>query len=87
MNPLAFAEQYVDPDETRAQPAEELLTRARMIIATELGKDPLLRHEIRNTFKANALVSVTPTERGISKIDQHHPYFVSMPVLRLGFTY
>ena len=76
LNPLAYAEQFVDPDATRAQPADELLARARMIIATELGKDPLLRQEIRNTFKANALVSVLPTERGIAKIDEHHPYFV-----------
>ncbi|KAI0374913.1 transcription elongation factor Spt6 [Pilatotrama ljubarskyi] len=75
LNPLAYAEQFVDPDATRAQPAEELLARARMIIATELGKDPLLRQETRNIFKANALISVTPTERGISKIDELHPYF------------
>ncbi|KAI9064455.1 transcription elongation factor Spt6 [Trametes sanguinea] len=75
LNPLAYADQFVDPDATRAQPAEELLARARMIIATELGKDPLLRQEMRNTFKANALVSVLPTERGISKIDELHPYF------------
>lgn len=77
LNPVAYADTFVDPDATRAQPAEELLARARMIIATELGKDPLLRNEIRNTFKADALVSVLPTERGISKIDEHHPYFVS----------
>ncbi|KAI0636950.1 transcription elongation factor Spt6 [Trametes polyzona] len=75
LNPLAYAEQFVDPDATRAQPAEELLARARMIIATELGKDPLLRQEIRNAFKNNALVSVSPTERGIAKIDENHPYF------------
>ncbi|RPD66156.1 transcription elongation factor SPT6 [Lentinus tigrinus ALCF2SS1-7] len=75
LNPLAYAEQFVDPDATRAQPADELLARARMIIATELGKDPLLRQEIRNAFKRSALVSVLPTERGVSKIDEHHPYY------------
>ena len=78
LNPLAYAEQFVDPDANHAQSAEELLARARMIIATELGKDPLLRQEIRNIFKANAQVSVLPTERGISKIDEHHPYFVRL---------
>lgn len=76
LNPLAYAEQFVSPDATRAQPADELLARARMIIATELGKDPLLRQEIRNAFKRSALVSVLPTERGVSKIDEHHPYYV-----------
>ena len=77
LTPLMFADTFVDPDATHAQSPDELLARARMIIATELGKDPLLRQEIRNTFKINALVSVHPTERGISKIDDHHPYFVS----------
>jgi transcription elongation factor SPT6 len=47
-----------------------------MILATELGKDPLLRQEMRNRFKRDAVVSVQPTERGITKIDEHHPYFV-----------
>ena len=77
MNPLAYAEQFVDPDPTKAQPPEELLRRARMIFSTELGKDPILRQEIRNVFKAEALVSVLPTERGISKIAEHDPAFVS----------
>ena len=76
LNPHTYAEQFADPDASRAQSAEELLGRARMILATELGKDPLLRQEMRNSFKRSALVSVLPTERGISKIDEHHPYFV-----------
>ncbi|KAL6300573.1 SH2 domain-containing protein [Sparassis latifolia] len=75
LNPLAYAEQFADPDSSRAQPPEELLARARMILATELGKDPLLRQEMRNVFKSDALVSVLPTERGVSKVDEHHPYF------------
>ncbi|OSX65311.1 hypothetical protein POSPLADRAFT_1167539 [Postia placenta MAD-698-R-SB12] len=72
LNPLALAEQYLDDGIPSAQDA---LIRARMILATELGKDPLLRHEIRNVFKSNALVSVLPTERGINKIDEHNPFF------------
>lgn len=74
--PEAFAEQFADPDPAKALPAVELLRRARMIIATELGKDPLLRKEMRKVFKEHARVSVLPTERGINKIDEHHPYFV-----------
>jgi len=76
--PESFAEQFVDPDPTKALPASELLRRARMIIATELGKDPLLRQVIRQKFKAFARVSVLPTERGLNKIDEHHPYFVRL---------
>ncbi|KAI0256807.1 transcription elongation factor Spt6 [Lactifluus subvellereus] len=73
--PEPYAEQFVDPDPTKALPASELLRRARMIIATELGKDPLLRQVVRQKFKSFARVSVQPTERGLNKIDEHHPYF------------
>ncbi|PCH37999.1 transcription elongation factor Spt6 [Wolfiporia cocos MD-104 SS10] len=75
LNPLAYAEQFADSSASRPQPPQELLARARMILATELGKDPLLRQEIRNVFKSNARVSVLPTDRGSTKIDEHHPYF------------
>jgi transcription elongation factor SPT6 len=77
LNPMAYADQFVDPDPTKAHPPEGLLRRARMIIATELGKDPLLRQAIRDAFKTDALISVSPTERGVAKIDEHHPYYVS----------
>lgn len=78
LNPVAFADQFVDPDPAKAQPPEELLRRARMIIATELGKDPLLRQAIRDAFKTDALISVTPTERGVAKIDEHNQYYVGV---------
>lgn len=77
LEPIAYADRFVDPDPTKAQPPDELLRRARMILATELGKDPLLRQEMRNRFRNEALISVHPTERGIAKIDEHHPYYAS----------
>ncbi|KAJ3517179.1 hypothetical protein NLJ89_g675 [Agrocybe chaxingu] len=75
LNPLVFAEQYSDSDPAKAQRPEELLRRARLILSTELGKDPLLRSQIRKLFKEEARISVEPTERGINKIDENHPYF------------
>ena len=48
-----------------------------MLLSTELGKDPLLRSQMRKLFKEEARVTVEPTERGITKIDENHPYFVS----------
>ncbi|KAH7913720.1 SH2 domain-containing protein [Hygrophoropsis aurantiaca] len=75
LNPIAYAEQFTDPDAINAQSPEELLRRARMILATELGKDPLLRQEMRSIFQSEAEISVLPTERGVNKIDEHHPYF------------
>jgi transcription elongation factor SPT6 len=81
LNPMVYAEQFGDPDPTKTQPPEELLRRARMILSTELGKDPLMRNQIRKLFQQEALISVEPTERGITKIDEHHMYFVSSILL------
>lgn len=86
--PSQYAEQFVDPDPTRAIPPEELLRQARMILATELGIDPILRDEMRKLFKTNALISVEPTEKGKAKIDDHHPFYVRLQfsLIRFGFT-
>lgn len=78
LDPFIYAEQFADPDPAKALAPEELLRRARMIIATELGKDPLLRDHMRQLFKKNAVVSVSPTERGRAKIDEQHVYYVSV---------
>ncbi|KIJ69294.1 hypothetical protein HYDPIDRAFT_172723 [Hydnomerulius pinastri MD-312] len=75
LNPIAFAEQFTNPDAAVPQSPEEVLRRARMILATELGKDPLLRQAMRDVFKTEAQISVQPTDRGVNKIDEHHPYF------------
>lgn len=80
LNPTVYAEQFADPDQSKAQPPEELLRRARLIVSTELGKDPLLRHQMRELFKEEAQVSVLPTERGIAKIEEHSPAFVRLSV-------
>lgn len=80
LDPTAFADQFADPDPAKALSADKLLERARMLLATELGKDPLLRNEMRKVFKASAQITVLPTDRGIGKIDEHHPYFVSNTV-------
>ncbi|KAJ7235446.1 transcription elongation factor SPT6 [Mycena haematopus] len=75
LNPLVYAEQFASPDPLRALPAEDLLRRARMIMSTELGKDPLLRDHMRRLFRDEARVSVEPTEHGVSKISEFDNYF------------
>ncbi|KAG5645250.1 hypothetical protein DXG03_006667 [Asterophora parasitica] len=75
LNPVVYAEQFCDPDPTKAQDPEDLLRRAQLIFSTELGKDPLLRNKMRKLFQEEARISVEPTERGITKIDEHHLYF------------
>ena len=76
LNPTAFAEQFTNSESVALQTSEEVLQRARMILATELGKDPLLRQSMRDLFRTEAQLSVQPTDRGVNKIDEHHPYFV-----------
>ena len=73
--PSVYAEQFADPDPLKALSSDELLRRARMILSTELGKDPRLRDFTRQIFKEHAFITVEPTPRGIQKIDDHHPYF------------
>jgi transcription elongation factor SPT6 len=76
LKPEAYAEEYIDIDGSGTT-SEAVLAKARMILATELGKDPLLRDHIRDLFKTNAHVSCSPTERGQVKIDEFKPWFVS----------
>jgi transcription elongation factor SPT6 len=76
LKPEAYAEQFMDIDGSGSS-SEAVLTKARMILATELGKDPLLRDHVRSMFKGNSHVSCSPTERGLLKIDEFKPWFVS----------
>jgi len=81
LNPRVYAEQFVDSDHSKALTPEELLRRARMIQSTELGKDPLLRNQMRKIFQEEGRISVEPTERGLVKINENHRYFVRTTVL------
>ncbi|KAH8833649.1 transcription elongation factor Spt6 [Flagelloscypha sp. PMI_526] len=76
LSPLIYAEGFIDSDPAKALKPEEVLRRARMILATELGRDPLLRNYIRKLFRDNAVVTVEPTDRGMGKILETHPFFV-----------
>jgi len=64
-----------EPSPSKEITAESMLERARLLIAMELGKDPLLRGEIRNLFKKSAHLSCLPTEKGLVTIDENHPCF------------
>lgn len=76
LHPLVLAEQFVDPDPAKGETAETLLARARLILATEIGKDPLMRQQIRTLFKDDASIYVEPTPKGLSKISEYDPEFV-----------
>ncbi|CAE6509346.1 unnamed protein product [Rhizoctonia solani] len=72
--PRAYAEQFITEN---SPTAEDALTTARMIIATELGRDPQLREAVRNQFKDQALLSCEPTDKGKTKIDEAHACYGS----------
>ena len=59
-NPVAYAEQFSDSDPAKAQTPEELLRKARMIFATELGKDPLLRSQFAVFSKTARALLLSP---------------------------
>lgn len=77
--PEIYAEQFTNIEGSGSS-ADVVLGRARMMLATELGKDPLLRQEVRDLFKSEARVSCVPTERGIVKISNFTPWFVSVSI-------
>jgi len=79
--PLDFALQFADPAAGVGSDPKTLLAKARMLIATELGKDPLLREETRNQFQTSAVLTVLPTDKGISKISEYHPYNVRLTLI------
>lgn len=54
-----------------------LKTAAKLIVVHELVRDPLLRREARRYYLDYAVVNVTPTDKGRSKIDELNPAYVS----------
>ena len=72
--PLAVAEEYVHTV-PGAVDATATLALARTLLAHEIGKEPALRREVRALFRLSALVDVEPTERGMTAIDEGHPYY------------
>jgi transcription elongation factor SPT6 len=56
-----------------------------MMLAQELAVDPLLKQRIRLIFSLDAIISVTPTEKGKKEIQHLHPYYVSLATTYLFF--
>lgn len=72
--PAQIADTYVDEARGINTP-EQALHLARTLLAHELGKEPLLRRDMRQLFRTSALLDVEPTERGMTRIDESHPYY------------
>ncbi|KAL8281073.1 hypothetical protein RQP46_006431 [Phenoliferia psychrophenolica] len=83
--PLVLAEEYTTSEFATA---EVVLATAQMILVHEISLDPMLRKEARRFFKDYGVVSVVPTELGLSKIDDMHPcnafkYLKNKPIVQL----
>ncbi|KAK4704537.1 transcription elongation factor SPT6, partial [Phenoliferia sp. Uapishka_3] len=70
--PLDLAQEFTKGEGMKA---EVTLSIAKMILVHEISKDPMLKKEARRFFKDYGVVSVVPTEKGLDKIDEMHPFF------------
>ncbi|WFC97997.1 Transcription elongation factor spt6 [Malassezia yamatoensis] len=73
-DPAAMADAYIDPSQGVSS-ADQALQLARTLLAHEIGKEPLLRRDVRSLFRTSALMDVEPTDRGMTRIDESHPYY------------
>ncbi|KAF9905273.1 Transcription elongation factor spt6 [Linnemannia zychae] len=72
MLPDDAAQPYVGPAFASAQRA---ITMAVGMTTQEVAVDPLVRRAIRTQYETAGCVTVTPTEKGASTIDELHPYY------------
>ncbi|KAK2741355.1 Transcription elongation factor spt6 [Myotisia sp. PD_48] len=79
--------QYIDdPSEQPHEMADGLLDQnftnsthamkaARTMFAEELNMSPRVRKLVRQAFYMNGVIECFRTEKGLKKIDEHHPYY------------
>jgi transcriptional accessory protein Tex/SPT6 len=48
------------------------------ILTSDFVKNPAVREQTREFIKDYGVVTVTPTDRGMSVIDHYHAYYVSI---------
>lgn len=50
---------------------------AKLVLASEIAHDPQTRKALRRDLDTRAVISVKPTDRGFTIIDELHPLHVS----------
>lgn len=70
--PEDAAEAHVKPGFASPQ---RVITMAMGMMTQEVAVDPLVRRAIRTKYETEGCVTVTPTEKGVSTIDELHPYY------------
>lgn len=82
--PDAEAYEMTQSSTTAFKDERTLAGAARHLLVSQLSADPLMRQHLRQMYEGMASVSVKPTERGQTVIDEGHPYAVShTPILSL----
>lgn len=69
--PELIANRYVDEDWTTWQKA---LRAAKTLLVEEIFHEPLFRQAVRINYFRQGTLNVHPTEKGIRRIDDFHPY-------------
>ncbi|KAF9148713.1 Transcription elongation factor spt6, partial [Linnemannia schmuckeri] len=70
--PEKAAEAYVKAGISSPQ---KVISMAVEMMTQEVTVDPLVRRAIRTKYETASCVTVTPTEKGVSMIDELHPYY------------
>ena len=72
--PLVAAEKFTCP---RFPTPESVLDAARNLISHEISVNPTLRAFLRRIFMADAVITVSATDKGMKEIQPGHPYYVN----------
>ncbi|KAJ5766456.1 uncharacterized protein N7511_004072 [Penicillium nucicola] len=69
--PEELADQFVDNDFSSSS---HVLKAAKSMFAEELALSPKMRKVMRRAYYMNGLIDCFRTEKGLRRIDEHHPY-------------
>lgn len=58
----------------------------RTLQVADLATNPTLRQIVRQSYREQGLLTIRPTEKGLTKIDEFHPYFVCRVDVLLHFS-
>lgn len=70
---MADSEQILDPPDYSS--GTQCLRAAKAMFAEEISLSPKMRKVMRQTYYMNGVIECFRTEKGLRKIDEHHPYY------------
>ncbi|KAJ3175730.1 Transcription elongation factor spt6 [Irineochytrium annulatum] len=74
-HPLDAAEEFVRSDHPYFKTAERILDAGCSMLAQEVAADPMFRQFVRKVYETDAVVTVTPTDKGKREIQPLHPFY------------